>query len=237
MGSQVLGDCGTCEGGWNWIMLHPMNHLVVTGGEGGLGQALVNGFDSPPWRVSAPGRNQLDVTDARSIETFFRTSPVDLLVCAAGIVRDAPLVRLGESDWDEVVGVNYRGAAACAAAVLPGMVARSAGHIVFMASFSAIRPPLGQVAYATAKAALLGLSEDLARHHGHQGIRVNVILPGFLETRMTAGVSARCKTQVLADHSLGRFNTPVAVARFIRFLHEELPHTSGQVFQLDSRVR
>lgn len=218
-------------------MLHPMNHLVVTGGEGGLGQALVSGFGPPSWRVSAPGRHQLDVTDRGSIETFFKSSPLDLLVCAAGIVRDAPLARLGEDAWDEVVAVNYRGAAACAAAVLPGMVARGTGHIVFMASFSAVRPPLGQVAYATAKAALLGLSEALARDYGCHGIRVNVILPGFLETPMTAGVSARRKTQVLADHCLGRFNTPAAVARFIRFLHEELPHTSGQVFQLDSRVR
>ncbi|MGL5019659.1 MAG: SDR family NAD(P)-dependent oxidoreductase, partial [Luteolibacter sp.] len=156
-------------------------------------------------------------------------------ICAAGTLRDAPLARMDESMWDEVFSVNFTAAAACAAAVMPRMIQQGRGHIIFISSYSALHPPIGQTAYATAKAALLGLTESLAQENGPHGIRINTILPGFLETRMTSTVSAVRKTEILNDHVLGRFNTPAAVAKFIRFLHEHLPETSGQVFQLDNR--
>ncbi|MES2921120.1 MAG: SDR family NAD(P)-dependent oxidoreductase [Verrucomicrobiota bacterium] len=213
-----------------------MNHLVITGGSGGLGRAIIEAFVAPPWQIAAPSRAELDVTDSAAVRSFFKSRPVDLLVCAAGIIRDAPIARLNESAWDEVLAVNYQAAAACAASALPGMIARGRGHMVFISSYSALHPPLGQVAYATAKAALLGLTTSLARDNGRHGVRVNAILPGFMETRMTDFVSEKRKEEVLSEHALGRFNTPHTVARFIRHLHEGLTHTSGQVFQLDSRI-
>ncbi|HEX7261782.1 MAG TPA: SDR family oxidoreductase [Luteolibacter sp.] len=212
-----------------------MNHLILTGGGGGgLGQAVQREFSG--WDVVAPSRDELDVTVPIAVRDFFKSRQVDLLVCGAGMIRDAPLAKTDESAWDEIFAVNYHGAAACAAAALPQMIAQGSGHVVFISSQSAIRPPIGQAAYAAAKAALIGLTSSLARENGPCGIRVNVILPGFLETRMTENVSARRRAQVLSDHALGRFNTPAAVAKFIRYLHEELPHTSGQTFQLDSRI-
>ncbi len=213
-----------------------VNQLLITGGEGGLAQAIVEAFADPAWDVAAPRRRELDVSDSRAIRIYLESRRVDLLVCAAGITRDTPLARLDEGAWDEVFAVNYQGAADCAAAVLPRMIGRGSGHIVFISSFSALHPAAGQVAYSAAKAALLGLTESLAQRNGPHGIRVNAILPGFLETRMTRGVSGKRKAEILADHTLGRFNTPGAVAKFIRHLHEDLPHTSGQVFQLDSRI-
>jgi 3-oxoacyl-[acyl-carrier protein] reductase len=132
--------------------------------------------------------------------------------------------------------VNYQAAAACAAAALPSMIGRGCGHLIFISSHSALHPPVGQLPYATAKAALLGLTASLARINGLHGIRVNAILPGFLETPMTESVSGKRKTGILGQHALGRFNTPDTVAKFIRHLHEDLPHTSGQIFQLDSRT-
>jgi 3-oxoacyl-[acyl-carrier protein] reductase len=213
-----------------------VNHLVITGGSGGLGKAIVEVFAAASWEIAAPSRAELDVTDQAAIRKYFEARPVDLLVCAAGTIRDTPLARLDESAWDEIFAVNYQGAAACAAAVLPRMIDRGCGHLIFISSNSAFHPPRGQLPYATAKAALLGLTASLARTNSRHGIRVNAILPGFLETPMTESVSEKRKAEILDDHALGRFNTPDAVARFIRSLHEDLPHTSGQVFQLDSRT-
>jgi 3-oxoacyl-[acyl-carrier protein] reductase len=212
-----------------------LRHAVVTGGGGGLGRALAEALCRPGWVVEAPGRSELDVCDPLAVARFFDPRQVELLVCAAGVTRDAPLGRLGESCWDEVWQVNFRGAARCAEAVLPGMKARKVGHIVLVSSFSALHPPVGQVAYAAAKAALLGLVADLAVRHGGDQIRVNAILPGFLETPMTQGVSEGRRNEVLGDHTLGRFNTCGDTARFVDYLHHQLPHTSGQIFQLDSR--
>lgn len=178
----------------------------------------------------------MDVRDVVAVKASLRALPVDLLVCAAGVTGDTPLLKYDEGLWDEIMAVNYHGAANCVDAVLPGMVRSGKGHIVFISSHSALHPPAGQAAYASAKAALLGLSRSIAERYGRIGIRSNVVLPGFLETRMTDKVTAVRKAKVLEAHAMGKFNTPERVAKFIRFLHEELPQTSGQVFQLDSRV-
>ncbi len=213
-----------------------IQHAVITGGTGSLGRAITSAFSDPAWSVASPGSRQLDVTDPSAVRSYFRDQPVDLLVCAAGITRDAPLVKLTESAWVETWAVNFSGAASCARAVLPSMLKRGAGHIIFISSFTALHPPPGQAAYAAAKSALLGLTTAMAREHGPQNIRVNAILPGFLDTPMTSGVTPHRRTEVLASHSLGRLNTCADAAAFIRFLHLHMPHTSGQIFQLDSRV-
>ncbi len=210
--------------------------VVITGGEGGLGGATARAFSAAGHPVLSPRRCELDVTAEAAVRQFFRDLSPELLICNAGITRDAPLARLDEATWDEVMAVNLRGAAVCAAAASRGMVRARSGHIVFVSSFSAHHPPPGQAAYAAAKAGLLGLAKSLARELGPAGIRVNTILPGFLETPMTAAVSEERREQVLGQHVLGRFNTPGTVADFLVHLHDRMPHTSGQVFQLDSRI-
>jgi 3-oxoacyl-[acyl-carrier protein] reductase len=214
-----------------------LSRAVITGGAGSLARATAAALREPGWIIDSPDRTQLDVTNPAAVDAFFATRRVDLLVCAAGIIRDAPLARMSGDDWDAVWAVNYPGARACAKAVLPGMKSRASGHIVFISSFSAIHPPPGQAAYAAAKAAILGLVSDLAKRHGPDNVRVNAILPGFLETRMTQNLSAKRRAELLREHVLGRFNMCEQVGKFIHFLHHHLPHTSGQVFQLDSRIK
>ena len=210
--------------------------LVITGGHGGLARAITARFAESGWQVHAPGREELDVTIPEDVESYFSRHQPDLLICNAGVIRDAPIARLGPDDWQHVIDVNFHGARRCAISALAGMQRREFGHIVFISSNSAIHPPVGQTAYAAAKAALLGLTRDLAVEAGAHNVRVNAILPGFLETPMTTGVSETRSEVVRNTHSLGRFNTPDAVAAFISHLQHELPNTSGQVFQLDSRI-
>jgi 3-oxoacyl-[acyl-carrier protein] reductase len=216
-------------------MSDEMQHAVITGGTGTLGRALASFLQSPGWSVAALGSRDLDVRNRAAVQEYFGGRKTNLLICAAGVTHDAPLARLSANAWDKTWDVNFKGAAFCADAVLPGMLEQNAGHIVFISSFSALHPPAGQAAYASAKAALLGLVTQLAARHGPSNIRVNAVLPGFLQTKMTASVTDRRRAEILAAHTLGRFNTCHEAARFIRFLHHEMPHTSGQVFQLDSR--
>lgn len=212
-----------------------MAEIVITGGSGGLGSALARRFASAGRNVVSLSSADLDVTDRDAVRRWFSGREVELLVCAAGITRDAPLARLPEAEWDAVWNVGFEGALACAEQAVAGMKQRGEGHIVFVSSHSALHPPVGQAAYAAAKAALLGLTTDLAVRWGADNIRVNAVLPGFLETKLTEPVTQRRREEVRRDHALGRFNTCGRVAAFIDFLHYELPHTSGQMFQLDSR--
>jgi 3-oxoacyl-[acyl-carrier protein] reductase len=209
---------------------------VVTGGEGDLAAEVVRGLRASGWVVRAPGRRELDVADAGSVCAYFEApGRVDLLVNAAGAVADRPLARMGEADWDRVVEVNLTGAFRCCRAVLPGMAQRRSGCIVNLGSFSGLAGSVGQANYAAAKAGLVGLTKALAREWGRRNIRVNCVLPGFLETGMTASLGERRRLEVLGEHVLGRFNTAADAARFIVLL-VSLEGVSGQVFQLDSRV-
>ncbi len=211
-------------------------NVVITGGKGALAQAIASEFSKARWSVEAPGRDELDVRNQKSVTDYLFHREIDLLICAAGITRDEPLVGLSELLWNEVIDTNLDGPARCVKAVVNGMMRRKRGHIVLISSFSAIHPPKGQTAYAASKAGLIGLSNALAKEFGPIGIRVNAVLPGFMETPMTRKLSTARIEEIRRDHVLGNFNTPDRVARFIRLLEEEMPYTSGQVFQLDSRV-
>ena len=211
--------------------------ILITGGEGRLGQALAEQFRREPCEVLAPGRDELDVSDPACVDDYFSSiDSLDLLVANAGWPAEGLLARLGPVDWDRSMEVNLHGAARCARAAFDRMRRARSGHLLFVSSQAAIHPAAGQAAYAAAKAGLLGLMRSLAREGGGFGIRANAVLPGFLESPMTAGVPDGHREAVRDDHVLGRFNTPERVAGLVRHLHFELPHTSGQVFQLDSRV-
>jgi len=212
-----------------------LKRVIITGGTGGLGQSIQWYFSAAGWEVVALGRKDLDLGDQLAVEAFFSMQKCDLLICAAGGVKDQILARMDVSTWEELFDMNYKASERCALAAISSMEKNGCGHVVFVSSYSAIHPPIGQVAYATSKAALLGLTKDLAVSVGSNGIRVNAILPGFLETPMTAEVSDTRRKEVLNAHAMGEFNSVDCVAEFIHFLHERMPFTSGQIFQLDSR--
>jgi 3-oxoacyl-[acyl-carrier protein] reductase len=143
---------------------------------------------------------------------------------------------MDELIWDEVIEINDTAAKRCALAAIPMMIQNGGGHVMFVSSYAALHPTIGQVAYATSKAAILGFTKDLALTYGSNKIRVNAILPGFMETPMTENVSEKRKQEVRESHVMGEFNTPDLVAEFMLFLQERMPLTSGQIFQLDSRL-
>ena len=196
------------------------SQALITGGAGDLAKVIQSSLEMAGVQVHSPGKEELDVSSPDSVKAYLSAAgEIDLLVCNAGLTIDKPLARMTESDWTQVMDVNLKGAFLCTREVSRGMMKRRSGHIVFIASFSAVHPPAGQANYAAAKAALLGL-----------------ILPGFLETKMTEELSKEVKQASLARHTLGRFNTPEMVGNFITFLHQQMAHTSGQVFNLDSRI-
>ncbi len=225
----------------------------ITGAAGGLGQALVGEFAAQGWRVAAAGHRvafpreteqiwpvQLEVTDRAQAQHVAqqiveRWGQIDVLINNAGITNDQLVNRMTESDWDQVLQVNLKGAFLCAQAVLPIMIRQRRGHIVQVASFAAKQGGVGQANYAAAKAGLLGLTTALAREAGPDQVRVNAILPGVLATRMTAKLSAAQLAALASSNLLGRLNSTAEVARFTAFL-STLDNVSGQVFQLDSRI-
>lgn len=212
--------------------------VVITGGRGSLAQAIDRyiAHAEPTWNVVCPDRQQMDVTCQESINSYLSELSCDLLIAAAGEIADGTLAKASSEQWDRLLQSNLRGAAYSAKIASQSMLKKKRGHVIFIGSYSGFHPPAGQVIYASAKAALTGLTKSLAREWGSSNIRVNLILPGFLENHMTSQVSEVRKAQVLEQHCLHRYNTESSVAAFVHALHTQLPHTSGQVFNLDSRI-
>lgn len=209
---------------------------VITGGQGDLARAICSRLNESHYQVHSPDKKALDVTEPESVRSFFsQIERIDLLINNAGRREDFTLAKMTEATWDRVVAVNLRGAFLCSQAVSMKMIAQRNGHILNIGSFSARLGNFGQTNYAAAKAGLIGLTQSLAREIGKRGVRVNCILPGFLETRFTASVPVEIREQILQTHELGKFNTVEEAARFIAFV-DTMPSVSGQIFQLDSRI-
>ena len=210
--------------------------VLITGGSGGLAAALHEVFAADGWQVIAPSHGDLNVICPEAVKRLFSgLTRLDLLVNNAGIRRDALLPQQSEADRDAVLDVCLRGAFYCSREAGRIMVPTGEGHIVNVGSNSALTGPAGQSAYAAAKAGLIALTKSLAVELGPLGVRVNCVLPGWLETKFTAGMPEEIINRARNAHVLGQFNTPQQAARFVRFLHG-MTAVSGQVFQLDSRI-
>ncbi len=209
---------------------------VITGGAGDLAKATAAELAKSGFTVHAPGREVLDVSAASHVQKFFGIlEGVDLLINNAGTRGDHVLAKMTEAQWDSVLASNLRGAFLCSQAAALLMMKQQSGHIINIGSFSARFGNFGQTNYASAKAGLIGLTQSMARELGKRNVRVNCVLPGFLETKFVADVPAEMKERILQTHELGKFNTVEDAARFIAFL-DTMPLVSGQVFQLDSRI-
>ncbi len=212
---------------------------LITGGEGDLAKSIGAELKQAGFDVMAPGRGDLDVTNADSVKAFFaNVKQIDLLVNNAGMCRDVSVLKMSDEDFDQIVDVNLKGAFFVSQAAVKLMAKQMLGHIVNIGSYSALSGPAGQANYAAAKAGLIGLTQSIAKEYGARNVRANCVLPGFLVTKMTRHLlqDAAWRENLITAHALGRLNTPQDAARFIVFLHS-MENVSGQVFQLDSRVR
>jgi 3-oxoacyl-[acyl-carrier protein] reductase len=190
----------------------------------------------PSWGIRHPSHRELEVTDSHAVNQYFQQNDCDLLICCAGISENQILARTSIEAWESSFATNLHGASHCARAAANAMKVRGNGHIVFLSSHSALHPPIGQAAYSSAKAALIGLGKSFAQQWGADNIRVNTVLPGWIDSPMTKKTTPQRREEVLAQHVLGRYNTIQAVAAFLITLQTQLIHTSGQCFILDSRI-
>ncbi len=210
--------------------------IVISGGQGELAGFVQQAFTDAGDHVLAPGREHCDVCNEESVTSYFDSlERVDLLICNAGVGQESLLLKTLPQQANHIIDTNLRGSFFCARAAAKSMMKKRQGHIVFISSYLSVKARPGQAMYSASKAAINGLTKSLAAELGSRNIRVNAVMPGFLETKMTAKLSGEVKESIRKEHKLGRFNTSEAVADFLVCLHHNMPHTSGQIFSLDSR--
>ncbi|OYU50489.1 MAG: short-chain dehydrogenase [Rhizobiales bacterium PAR1] len=162
---------------------------------------------------------------------------VDILVNNAGITQAIKVWDIDPDSWDRIQDVNLRGVLYLSQAVMPHMRARKSGAISCMSSVSAQRGGgiLGGAHYSAAKAGVLGLAKAMARELGNDGIRVNCVTPGLIQTDINAGkISDEKRVEILAGIPLNRLGVPQDVANIFLFLSSDLSgYVTGAVIDVN----
>lgn len=230
---------------------------LVTGSTRGIGLAIARTLSEAGARVAVVGRDRsraeevaaglggeargfaCDVSDPASVTALVEEvektfGSVDILVNNAGLTRDNLLMRIKDDDWDAVLDANLRGAFVAIRAASRGMMKRRWGRIINMASVVGLIGNKGQANYAASKAGLIGLTKSVAKEYASRNILANAIAPGFIETDMTAAMTAEARATLSQQIPLERLGTPADIAGVVAFLaSDHASYITGQVFVVD----
>jgi acetoacetyl-CoA reductase len=144
--------------------------------------------------------------------------PVDILVNAAGITRDATIRKMTPDQWHQVIDANLTSVFNTISAVIGGMLDRGFGRIVNISSVNGQKGQFGQANYAASKAGMHGLTMSVAREGARKNVTVNTISPGYIESPMIMAVPEEHRGKILAEIPVGRFGKPSEIARLVAFL-------------------
>ena len=225
---------------------------LVTGASRGIGRAIAtelaaagatvvvsynSGAEEAKLLVGEIGGRavQADVSDAASAQVLVdEAGAIDVLVNNAGVTRDGLLVRMSDDDWDTVIDTNLASCFYTCRAAVRGMMKRRSGAIVNISSIVGIHGNWGQTNYAASKAGIIGFTKALARELGSRNIRANVVVPGYVKSRLTDVLPEDATTAMLESTPLGRLGDPEDVAGAVRFLcSEEASFVTGAVLLVD----
>jgi 3-oxoacyl-[acyl-carrier protein] reductase len=158
---------------------------------------------------------------------------LDVLVNNAGITKDRTLAKMSQEEWQKVIDVNLTSVFNCSQSALPLLI-QNQGSIISLSSVSAQRGNFGQTNYCASKAGIIGFTKTLSKEVGKFGIRVNAVMPGFIESKMADATIDMVKVMVKQLTPLGRFGKPEEVASVIAFLASpEASFITGAAIPID----
>lgn len=217
--------------------------VLVTGGSGALGSAIVRRFCQEGDAVAFTFRTgeerartlaeetgasafQADLTNAEQVKevvsrTLERFERIDVLVNNAGVTQVMPFALIEEEDWDNVLAANLKTMFLVTREVARSMVAQRSGVIVNIGSLAAHRLLDVPVHYATAKAGVSGFTISLAKELSRYGVRVNSVVPGLLEEGVGRLVPEKERAEYLRYCTAGRSGKTAEVAEVVVFLASE----------------
>jgi 3-oxoacyl-[acyl-carrier protein] reductase len=213
---------------------------LVTGATGGIGGAIAKIFYEAGAQLAVSGSKQekldvlvkelagaqplvcdlsrLETIDGFAKEAEEKLGGLDVLVCNAGITRDALTIRMNDEQWQQVIDINLTANFRLIRASLRGMVKRRSGRIIIVTSVVGHSGNAGQANYCAAKAGLTGMAKALSLECASRGVTVNCIAPGFIATPMTDVLTEEQKGRITANIPQGRMGTPEDIAAAALYL-------------------
>ena len=159
---------------------------------------------------------------------------LDILINNAGITRDALLMRMNDTQWDEVLNTNLKGAFYGMKSAIRPMMKNKYGRIINITSIVGLTGNPGQANYAASKAGLIGMTQSIAKEVGTRGITVNCIAPGWIDTEMTVDLPEDSKKDLLDRIPIGKIGKPEDIAHAAVFLaSDEASYITGQTITVD----
>jgi 3-oxoacyl-[acyl-carrier protein] reductase len=203
----------------------------VVQGENLVAELKAKGVDAKGYRSDASNYEAAQELIADVVRDFGK---LDILINNAGITRDNLLMRMSESQWDEIMEINLKSCFNTVKAAFRPLMKQRSGSIINMSSIVGIKGNMGQANYAASKAGIIGFSKSVALELGSRGIRCNVVAPGFIETEMTAGLDEKVVQTWRDAIPLKRGGTPEDVANACVFLaSDSSTYITGQVLQVN----
>jgi 3-oxoacyl-[acyl-carrier protein] reductase len=166
---------------------------------------------------------------AKTLEEF---GSIDYLINNAGITKDGLILKMSETDFDDIVETNLKGAFNTIRHASSAMLKQKSGAIVNISSVAGLHGNAGQANYSAAKAGLVGLTKSVAKELGSRGITVNAVAPGFIETDMTENLPEAVKAKLLERIALRRYGQAGEVADLVYFI-ANCKYMTGQVVAID----
>ena len=194
-------------------------------------QALNLGVKAELYRCDVADWDESKVVCERILSDF---ETVDILVNNAGVAKDNLLLRMGEEDFDKVIGVNLKGAFNLTRHLSRRILKSPSGRIINISSVSGMMGNPGQANYSAAKAGLIGFTKTIAKEFAGRNVTCNAIAPGFIDTDMTNALPPAVKRQLVDAVPLGRAGSAEDVANLAVFLASELSsYITGEVIRVD----
>jgi 3-oxoacyl-[acyl-carrier protein] reductase len=222
---------------------------LITGGNRGIGLAIARSLAQDGFHVVIGSRSgqvvdgfdsvAMDVSSAQSVDDAFshveNTWGIpEILVCNAGITKDALVMRMSDEDFEDVINTNLTGAFRVAKRATKGLLKLKKGRLIFISSVVAMLGSPGQVNYAASKSGLIGMARSFARELGSRGITANVIAPGFVETDMTASLDDKRRQEIASSIPLVRFSDAQEIANVVSFIAStKAGYITGAVIPVD----
>ncbi len=237
-----------------------MRTVLITGGSRGIGAALVRKFAGAGDRVwftylrseadakaisdeTGATAVQADAASATEMEAIVRrigseAGGPDAIVCNAGVSLVRMLQDTSDEEYRRVMDTNVFGPFCALRAALPGMFWRRRGCAVLISSVWGQTGASCEAVYSASKAAVIGLTQALAREAAGAGIRVNCVAPGLIDTEMNAHLSGQDLADLAEEIPLGRMGTPAEVAEAVFFLcSDAASYITGQVLAVNGGWR